>query len=223
MKNFQEQIAILRNYKESTNNDNIRIKECIKDRLINYKSNICRYENGESIQLTDEESMEFNSDILIYLLNNSELQDNGAELLDYFGVNILPYFKVTDIQTECDNYICYETSFDGVDSSGKLKYGQVIFYILCRIETNVIEDLGITRHDLLAQQIIDRFNFTHLFGNQLYLASDIPSITDSDYVTRTLTFQMTTLNSINNTSYRATSYNNKVYSYNNSLKPNGEK
>lgn len=222
MKNFQEQIAVLRNYKESTNNDNIRVKECIKDRLINYKSNIRRYEDGESVQLTDEESMEFNSNILVYLLNNKQLQDDEAELLDYFGVNILPYIRVTDTQTECDNFICYETSFNGVDSSGKMKYGEVIFHIMCRVETNMIEEINSARHDLLAQQIIDRFNFTNLFGNQLYLTSDIPSMT-SEYVTRTLTFQLTTLNSVNNTSYNSTSYNNKVYSYNNSLRPNGQK
>ena len=65
----QEQIQELRDLKKVVDSDDIKYKEIIKKTLIN-------------------------SDLIIYLLNNKELEDNDADPSDYLGVNILPYFMI---------------------------------------------------------------------------------------------------------------------------------
>ena len=65
----QEQLQILRDLKKMPDSDDIRYKEIIKQNLIN-------------------------NDLIIYLLNNKELEEVEADPSDYLGVNILPYFLI---------------------------------------------------------------------------------------------------------------------------------
>ena len=78
-----EQVDYLRSLKSLTDIDDIRFKEIIKKKLI-----------------SDE--------MIIYLLNNKELEDQEADPSDYLGVNILPYYLIHPTQHNCQNYICYE-------------------------------------------------------------------------------------------------------------------
>jgi len=64
-----EQINYLRNLKNYVDSDDIRYKEIIKKSLIE-------------------------NDLIIYLLNNKELEDVEADPSDYLGVNILPYYLI---------------------------------------------------------------------------------------------------------------------------------
>ena len=77
-----------------------------------------------------------------------------------------------------------------------MKYGQIIFYIICDREEIYDEKTGIARHDLLAALITDEFNWTNMFGTQIHLISDKPVAIDNQYVGRTLIFEQTTTNSI---------------------------
>jgi hypothetical protein len=51
---------------------------------------------------------------------------------------------------------------------------------------------GIARHDLLGYLIRDLFNRSHLFGHELKLVTNKEYVTDTDYATRTLKFQLIT-------------------------------
>ena len=71
----------------------------------------------------------------------------------------------------------------------KLQYIQfVVFVHKDLIKTKY----GVARHDLLSYIIRDLFNRSHLFGHELKLCSDKEGVTDTDYTTRTLKFQLTT-------------------------------
>lgn len=162
-----EQIQELRQYKTVMDDDNVRFKEIIKKTLIE-------------------------DPLIIYLLNNKELEDDEADPSDYLGVNILPMYLIHPTQHNVQNYICYEVQWKETPRyNDVLMYVEVVFYILCE-EKNGIEKLtGIARHDLIAARIKHLFNWTNLFGTQCHIISDLPSVTDNDYSTRTLTFQMT--------------------------------
>jgi len=82
----QEQIQILRDLKNNVDSDNIRYKEIIKKSLIE-------------------------NDLIIYLLNNKELEDVGADPSDYLGINILPAYLIHPTQHNVQNFICYEVGF----------------------------------------------------------------------------------------------------------------
>ena len=64
-----EQLDYLRSLKTLMDSDTIRFKEIIKKRLID-------------------------NPMIIYLLNNKELEESDAEPDDYLGVNILPFYLI---------------------------------------------------------------------------------------------------------------------------------
>ena len=147
--------------------DNIRFKEIIKKNLIS-------------------------DPLIIYLLNNKELEDAEADPSDYLGINILPMFLIHPTQHNVQNFICYEIQFKEVPRyNDTLMYVDIIFYVLCEEKNNIEKLSGIARHDLIAARIKHIFNWTNLFGTQCHIISDIPSVTDSDYATRTVTFELT--------------------------------
>ena len=169
MKSINEEIQELIDLKKHSEKDNIYYKEIIKNKLIN---------NRQIIRSLDNDSLD---------------QDCPA---DYVGENILPYYLIPDVQEKTQNYICFETSFTEVPRyNNVMKYGQVIFYIICDNKTIYDKKTGIARHDLLAALITDEFNWTNLFGTQVRLVSDKPMALDYHYVGRTLVFEQTTTNS----------------------------
>ena len=80
----KEQIQTLLNLKNLVDSDDIRYKEIIKKSLIN-------------------------NELILYLLNNKELEESDADPSDYLDVNILPYYMIHPTQYDVQNYICFET------------------------------------------------------------------------------------------------------------------
>ena len=182
----QEQLQTLRDYKVVLDDDNIRFKEIIKKTLID-------------------------DPLIIYLLDNKELADAEADPSDYLGVNILPFYLINPTQHNVQNYICYETSFkESPRYNNTEKYMQITFYILCEEKNGIEKMTGIARHDLIAARIRTLFNWTNKFGMQCHVISDLPTVTDNDYSTRTLVFEMTAPNNIVKTSNGATRTINKL-------------
>ena len=167
-----EQTQYLIDLKKKPNEDDIRYKEIIKQKLLE-------------------------DDVLIWLLNNKELEDDEAENDEYFGINIKPEFIIPETQTNVQNYLCYEVSFeDTARFNPAIKYQEIIFYILCHEDNGIVEEIGAARKDLIAGILIDKFNGCNYFGNQLKLVSDKPSVTDSKFSTRTLVFEQKATDSL---------------------------
>lgn len=167
-----EQKQYLIDLKKKPNEDDVRYKEIIKQALLE-------------------------DDILIWLLNNKKLEDAEAENDEYFGENIMPMFIIPDTQTNIQNFVCYEVSFDEeARYNPDIKYQNIIFYILCHEDNGIVEEIGAARQDLIAGILIDKFHGSNMFGNQLKLVSDKPSVTDNKYTTRTLVFEQKTTNSL---------------------------
>lgn len=181
----QEQIQELRNLKTLVDSDDIRFKEIIKKTLIN-------------------------NELIIYLLNNKELENAEADPSDYLGINILPYYQIKPTQHNVQNYICYEVETRKLEHyNSNMKLQRVIFYILCEEKNNIEKKTGIARHDLIAALIINMFNWTNVFTNKIHIVSDIPSVVDNDYACRTLIFEMTTDNNLAKTVNGVTAMNNR--------------
>ena len=195
----------LRAYADTPDDDNIRYKEKIHDALLN---------NAE----------------LLYALNNEELESelfDGKELnIDketgellgevdrYFGdnSNIRPYLFIPDTQTDVKHYVCYQVSFDELPRYSNIqKYTEITFNIFVNGKDRTDKLTGIPRHDLIASIIRERFNWSNIFGMQTHLISSKESVTDSNYLVRTLIFQITDVNSITYTPLgEKTSYINKL-------------
>lgn len=181
----------LRAYASTPDDDNIRYKEKIHDALLN---------NSELLYALNNKELEpelFNED------GNLNINEDTGELLGdvdrYFGdnSNIRPYLFIPETQTEVKHYICYQVMFDELPRYNNVqKYTEIIFNIFVNGKDRTDRLTGIPRHDLIASIIREKFNWSNIFGMQTHLVSSKESITDNDYLVRTLIFQITETNSI---------------------------
>lgn len=177
----QECLDALLSFKGSLDSDDIKIKEKIKEILLDNK-------------------------LIIYALNNKELEEEEGDPEDYYGINILPYYMINPVQHNVENYLCYEVRYDMAQSyqyskshnslNPTIKTLSIIFTILCHHNNLVDKETGIARHDLLAALIQDQFNWSSEFGSKIMLVSDVPSVVDNNYACRTLSFEQTTDNNV---------------------------
>lgn len=182
----EEQIQSLRDLKTLVDSDDIRYKDIIKKTLIE-------------------------NELLIYLLNNKELESVEADPSDYLGVNIIPYYIIHPTQHNVQNFVCFETETRELERyNSKFKLQRIIFYVLCEEKNNIEKKTGIARHDLIAALLIDMFNWTNLFTNKIHIISNIPSVVDNDYACRTLVFEHTTDNNLARTKNGTTSMLNRT-------------
>lgn len=162
----KEDAAFLRNYRKTLDSDDIKLKEEIKQRLLNDK-------------------------YIIHVLNNKELEAADAEPDDYFGINILPYYYIPSIQTHVDNFICYECHSEPRsrwDATNVEKYQRIIFYILCESKNMIDKETSLARHDLLGALILRAFNFEIFSCGRIHCMSDVPGVVDNNYISRVMTF-----------------------------------
>lgn len=152
---------------------------------------------------------------LLYALN---YKDYETELFDekgninvngewdiYFGTCIRPYIPfIEEVQDSANNFLCYEVSFNEGPRYNKTEcYMNITFVALCSTQQKQITDdlTGLSRHDLIASIIREQFNWSNIFGTQCHMVANQSRITDSKFLTRTIIFECTLLNSIVNTQY----------------------
>lgn len=197
----------LRAYKITPDDENIQYKKKIEEAL---KNNPCL------LYALNEKELEpelFDDDGNINWEWNEEKKEYEplGEWDRYFdgSSNIRPYLFIPDTQTEVKHYICYQVSFDEMPRyQDTLKYTNITFTIFVHGNDRDDKLTGIPRHDLIASIIRDRFNWSNIFGMQTHLISSKESTTDSNYLVRTLVFQVVDTNGIVKTTNCVTSTNN---------------
>lgn len=183
----------LRSYASTPDDDNIRYKEKIHDALLSNAELLYALNNREL------ESELFDGDKLNI---NEETGELLGEVDRYFGEssNIRPYLYFPETQTDVKHFLCYQVMFDELPRYNNIqKYTEITFNIFVHGKDAMDKLTGIPRHDLIASIIRERFNWSNIFGMQTHLISSKESITDSDYLVRTLVFQLVDVNGIVNT------------------------
>ena len=172
MKLSKEDKAYLNSFKHNTDNSNVRFKEIVKKVLLENK-------------------------YLLHVIHNVQLEDSGAEMDEYYNTSILPYFLIAATQHNVANFLCYDVGFHYTSRDNQLvRQIEVTFYILCHQDDIIEKETGIARHDLIAALILDEFDWSNHFGFQIHCVSDLPTVTDNNYMTRTLIFRGEYLTSI---------------------------
>ena len=186
----EELLNKLRAYADTPDDDNIRYKEKIHDALLN---------NAELLYALNNEELEselFDGDRLNVDKETGELL---GEVDRYFGdnSNIRPYLFIPDTQTDVKHYVGYQVAFDELPRYSNIqKYTEITFNIFVNGKDRTDKLTGIPRHDLIASIIRERFNWSNIIGMQTHLISNKESMTDNDYIVRTLIFQITDVNGI---------------------------
>ena len=202
----EELLNKLRAYASTPDDDNIRYKEKIHDALLSNVELLYALNNEElESELFDEDE-------------NLRIDEKTGELLGevdrYFGdnSNIRPYLFIPDTQTDVKHYVCYQVAFDELPRYQNVqKYTEITFNIFVNGKDRTDKLTGIPRHDLIASIIREKFNWSNIFGMQTHLISSKESVTDNNYLVRTLIFQITDVNSITYTPLgEKSSYINKL-------------
>lgn len=131
---------------------------------------------------------------IIEVLENPDIDKSCPDEVMYN--NIYPFIRVPGTQDVSKSFITYmlddmETS--QVNRSIKSQYLKVVIFVHKDL---VKTKWGAERHDLLGYLVRDIFNYSNKLGMQLKLVYDREGVTDADYCTRTLQFEITTPNSI---------------------------
>lgn len=132
---------------------------------------------------------------IIEVLNNHELDTSNPD--DYLDTNIFAYIRVPTVQDVVRNFICF--SVDDISDheyNNVMKIQYVQFVVFCHAD-DVKTPYGIERHDLLGYLIRDVFGYSNMFGMQAKLIYNKEGVTDTNYSTRTLKFELTKTNSLN--------------------------
>lgn len=135
------------------------------------------------------------TDILV-ALHNTDLKEESPD--DYLDVNIFGFLRIPQTQDTVRNFIC--VTIDDIEDhryNEVMKIQNLTFTVICHL-SDMKTKYGIDRHDLLGYLIRDTFNWTNMFGLQFHLIYNKESVLDGDYYCRTLKFEATKPNQLNN-------------------------
>lgn len=127
---------------------------------------------------------------IIEILDNSDLDPSCPE--DYVYENIFPFIRIPGTQDTSKNFITFSIDDTSPSERNDIIKHQYIQFVIFVHKDLVKTKYGIARHDLLGYIVRDIFNRSHLFGHELKLISDKEYVTDTDYTTRTLRFELIT-------------------------------
>ena len=190
-------------YAKTPDDDNIKYKDIIRKTLLNCPELLYALNNNElEPELFDEDGN---------LLIDEDTGELLGEVDRYFGdnSNIRPSLFIPDTQTTVNSYVCYQVMFDELPRYSNIqKYTEITFNIFVNGKDRTDKLTGIPRHDLIASIIRERFNWSNIFGMQTHLISSKESVTDNNYLVRTLIFQIVDTNGIVTTQNGKTSITN---------------
>lgn len=131
---------------------------------------------------------------IIEVLDNPELDPSCPE--DALYTNIFPFIRIPGTQDISKSYITF--MLDDIEKSqfNKSMKSQFLKVVIFVHKDFVKTRWGADRHDLLAYLVKDIFHLSNSLGLQATLSSDREGVTDTDYCTRTLQFEITVPNSI---------------------------
>ncbi len=140
------------------------------------------------------EQMLYEDPDIIEVIENPKIDPTCPDEILY--TNIFPFIRVPDTQDTAMSYITF--TIDDVEQglrNDAMKKQHVQFIIFVH-KDKVQTKWGIPRHDLLGYLIQDIFNLSNKLGLQANFQSSREGVTDTDYCTRTLHFEIITPNSL---------------------------
>lgn len=130
---------------------------------------------------------------IIEVLDNKDLDSSCPD--EYVYQNIFPFIRIPSTQDVSKSFITF--MLDDIETAqiNKAMKSQLLKVVIFVHKDLVKTKYGAERHDLLAYLVRDVFHLSNKLGLQLNLVYDREGVTDNDYCTRTLQFEMTTPNS----------------------------
>ena len=125
---------------------------------------------------------------IVEILDNPDIDPMCPEDLVY--QNLYPFVRIPGTQDVARNYICYTIDDMERGKTNSVMKSQYVQFVIFVHKDLIKTKCGISRHDLLGQLIRDIFNLSNKLGPQMELVSNREGVTDADYLTRTLRFEL---------------------------------
>lgn len=179
-----EMLNNLRAYLENPDDDTIRLKNRIKEMLLNSPKLLW------ALHDEDLEAELFNED--------GTLNDTG-EWDAYYGDTSLirPFLFVPETQDIVCNYLCYQTSSDeNMRYNSSMKYFIITFTIFVHEKDSIDKETGIQRHDLIASILRELMAWSSIGTAHATPIYENESVTDNNYITKVLRYQIALPNNL---------------------------
>lgn len=139
-----------------------------------------------------EQTLYYDADI-IEVLDNPDLDPDVPE--DYVYENIFSFIRVPGTQDTSKNFITFSVSDMGRMPNNEVMKSQYVQFVIFVHKDLVKTHYGMARHDCLGYLIRDIFHLSNVLGPQMNLISNVEGVTDTNYLTRTLKFELVDDNS----------------------------
>lgn len=130
---------------------------------------------------------------IIEVLDNHEVSPDCPEEILYNG--IYPFIRIPGTQDQSKSFICFTVDDRETMPNNPVMKSQYVQFVVFVHKDLIETKYGMARHDLLGYLIRDIFNLSNKLGPQMELVSNREGVTDTDYHTRTLRFELITDNS----------------------------
>jgi hypothetical protein len=134
------------------------------------------------------EQMLYSDEDIVEILDNPDIDVESPEDLIY--ENIFCFLRVPGTQDVSKNFITFTVDDTERTPGNELMKRQTIQFVVFVHKDNIKTKYGTARHDLLGYLIRDIFNLSNKLGLQMELISNREGVTDADYHTRTLRFEL---------------------------------
>ena len=139
------------------------------------------------------EQILYSDEDIVEILDNTNLDPTSPEDLVY--ENIFCFLRIPGTQDTSKNFITFTVDDTERIPSNKVMKTQTVQFVIFVHKDNIKTKYGVARHDLLSYIIRDIFNLSNKLGPQMELVSNREGVTDADYHTRTLRFELVDDNS----------------------------
>jgi hypothetical protein len=134
------------------------------------------------------EQILYSDEDIVEILDNPSIDPEVPEELVY--KNIFPFLRIPGTQDVSKNFITFTVDDTERIPSNTVMKTQTVQFVIFIHKDNIETKYGMARHDLLGYLIRDIFNLSNKLGPQMELVSNREGITDADYHTRTLRFEL---------------------------------
>lgn len=135
----------------------------------------------------------YSDEDIVEVIDDPDIDPSCPEELVYSS--IYSFIRIPGTQDKSKNFITFSVSDMGRMPNNEVMKSQYVQFVVFVHKDLVKTNYGMDRHDCLGYLIRDIFNLSNMLGPQMELRSNVEGATDTDYITRTLKFELVDDNS----------------------------
>ena len=130
----------------------------------------------------------YSDEDIVEVLDDPDIDPSCPEELVYSS--IYPFIRIPGTQDKSKNFVTFSVSDMGRTPNNEVMKNQYVQFVVFVHQDLAKTNYGMARHDCLGYLIRDIFNMSNMLGPQMNLVSNVEGVTDTDYLTRTLKFEL---------------------------------